>query len=104
MIDFAFHIVGIVSFVRAQADKPADKILNFLSKTSAWLPPRLPELIEVILALVGALEHGALVQHVVNKHGLHTHLELPKQLPIAKSELGDDSRPRGGELYEVNDV
>ena len=80
------------------------KFVIFLSKTPGWLPPRLPELIEVVLALVGALEHGALVQHVVNEDGLNTHLELTEQLPIAKSELGDDSRPGGGELYEVNDV
>ena len=93
MIDFAFHIVGIVSFVRAQADKPADKILNFLSKTSGWLPPWLPELVEVILALVGAPQDRALVQHVVDNHGVHAHLELPEQLPVSKPELRDDSRP-----------
>ena len=86
MINFAFHIVGIVSFVRTQADKPNNnKIEHFLSKKPWLASSGVPQLVEVILALVGALQDGALVQHVVNNHRVHAHLELPEQLPIAKS-------------------
>ena len=48
---------------------------------------RVPELVEVVLALVGALQDGALVQHVVHHHGVDAHLELPEQLPVAEPEL-----------------
>ena len=95
MINFAFHIVGIVSFVRAQTDKPNNTKLNIFSvkNPGCGFLPAVPELVEVVLALVGALQDGALVQHVVNNHGVNGHLELPEQLPVSKPQLGDDSRP-----------
>ena len=90
MINFAFHIVGIVSFVRTQADEPGNntELIIFPVKSLGWLPSRaLPQLVEVILALVGTLQQGALVQHVVHHHGVDAHLELPEQLPVAEPEL-----------------
>ena len=70
---------------------------------SLHLSPSSPQLVEVVLALVGALHDLALVQHVVHHHRVHADLELPEELTVVPAELGDEPGP-GDEQCELDEV
>ena len=90
LVNFALNIVGIVPNIRAETDEPTKKTVN--NALDLRLPV-LPELVEVVLALVGAVQDLALVQQVVHHHRVHADLELAEELPVVPPQLGDEPGP-----------
>ena len=73
-----------------------------LGISRVWTEADEPQLVEVILALVGAGHFPTFVQDVGHLHRLKAHLKLPKQFPIPVFESSGDFVPEMFQLILCN--